>query len=228
MTGFVEHFQAAVESQLSEVNTVLPGEVVSWEPGRNRLVVRPVLPKALADGRSLDPPDIVEVPVAWPAAGGAIMTMPIKSGDGVMLLFAARSLEQWLNGDNVAPDDPRRFDLTDAIAIPGLSATGVTADPDAVEVRYDGSAFRLEPAGTVRLRGANFIVEMTSSVHITTPTTTHEGEIHQTGNIAQTGNHSLTGGVAATADVSAGTVSLKTHVHTASGGTGLGGPPAGA
>ena len=227
MTEFVEQLQAAFESTLSNLNTMLPGVVQSYDPARNRAVVRPTLPKQLADGRTLDAPDVFEVPVAWPAAGGAIMTMPVKPGDGAMLLFAARSLEGWLSGDDRAPLDPRQFDLSDAVAILGLRATGVSADPDAVEILFDGSKVRLEPGGISRIQGATLHIEMSAGVHIATPTTTHEGNIAQTGNFNQNGNFGTQGRVDAVGDIVAGTVSLKTHVHTASGGSGLGGPPAG-
>ena len=212
MTEFVEQLQAAFEATLSSVNTMLPGVVQSYDPARNRAVVRPTLPKQLADGRTLDAPDVFEVPVAWPAAGGAIMTMPVKPGDGAMLLFAARSLEGWLSGDDRAPLDPRQFDLSDAVAILGLRATGVSADPDAVEILFDGSKVRLEPGGVSRIQSTKTYID--NPVEIT-------GLVTINGNITQTGAHTLTG------DVVAGTVSLKTHVHTASGGSGLGGPPAG-
>jgi len=190
----------AIETQLGDVNTAIPGTVVSYDPKGNRAVVRPSLPKRLADGTELAPPTIAEVPILWPAAsGGAIFTMPIKPGDGVMLIFSQRSLEGWLGGSNDAPDDPRRFDLSDAVALPGLRASGISADPDAVVLALDGSTVRLEPGGVMSIETTTLKVK---------------------------GNIELTGGMTATADIVAGSVSLKSHVHTGvQSGAAISGPP---
>lgn len=185
MSDVIDALQIATESQLSEVNTMLPGTVVSYDAGRNRAVVRPTLPKALADGLPLDAPTVAEVPILWPAsAGGAVFTMPIRPGDGVMLVFAQRSLEGWLGGNNGAPDDPRRFDLSDAVAIPGLRASGPGADPDAVVLALDGAILRLEPGGTARLTVTKLVVE---------------------------GNVEVSGKIDCTGDVKAGLISLQLH-----------------
>ena len=133
--------QGMVEAALAEVNTAVPGVIVSYDPGSNRAVVRAALPKRLADDTVLAAPQIVSVPVVWPSAdvGGrqAALTFPLKAGDGVLLHFSQRSLETWLSGGSGAPDDPRMFDLTDAIATPGLNAGGVAGDGS------DGSSRRL-------------------------------------------------------------------------------------
>ena len=116
-------------------------------------MVKASLPKALADGRDLPAPNIHEVAVAWPGGGGMLTTWPLKPGDGVLLVFAQRSLEGWLSGNDAAPDDPRHFDLSDCVAVPGLRATGISADPDAVQCTFGGTTVRLEPGGVSRITG---------------------------------------------------------------------------
>lgn len=186
--------QGAMEAALSEVNTTVPGTVVSYDAARNRAVVRASLPKRLADGEELPAPLVYEVPVVWPAySGGAVFTFPIAAGDGVLLHFSQRSLEGWLSGKAEAPDDPRRHDITDAIAVPGLRASGAPIDPTAVVLSMGGAVVRIEPGGIVRITATTLFVE---------------------GNVMVTG------------DVLAGTVSLKTHVHTGvQAGAALSGPP---
>src|SRR6516165_4679833 len=153
ITEIVEALQLLIESSLSDVNTAIPGEIVSYDAKRNRAVVRPSLPKALSNDDKLDPPQIIEVPVVWHAANGgdASLTMPLKAGDGVGLSFQQRSLEGWLNGNKAKPDDPRQFDLSDCVAHPGLSHNGTVADPNNVVLKYKKSNLTIDPMGNIIL-----------------------------------------------------------------------------
>jgi hypothetical protein len=218
VSDIVNAIQGAIETSLSDVNTSIPGTIISYDPATNRAVVKPSLPKALADGRALDAPNIHEVAVAWPAGGGMLMTWPLKPGDGVELRFAQRSLEGWLSGNEQAPDDPRRFDMSDCIADPGLKATGISADPDAVQCTFDGTTVRLEPGGISRITGTKLYV--TADIE-------HVGNTVHNGNVTQTGNLTQTGSTTATGNIVAGAVSLRQHTHLNSGGSGTGGPPVG-
>jgi hypothetical protein len=154
----VDAIESGVQSMLGEINTAMPGRIVSYDPATNRAVVQPSLPKMLADGTPLPAPTIAEVPVLWPAIGGAVFTMPVRPGDEVWLQFSQRSLDQWLGGDDSAPNDPRSFDLSDAVAIPGLRRDLPPVDPDAVVLQMGGAAIRIEPGGLVRIIG-NLMVE---------------------------------------------------------------------
>jgi hypothetical protein len=82
-------------------------------------------------------------------AGAYKITFPVAAGDIVLLCFAQTSLDNWLQlGGVVDPQDSRKFDLSDAIAIPGLlsfnQATSQVADGALViaapEVRIGSSA----------------------------------------------------------------------------------------
>ena len=151
MSDLVSAFQSATEAALSEFEYGVSGVLISYNPATNRAVVKTSLPKALADGRDLPAPNIHEVVVAWPGGGGMQTTWPLRPGDGMLLVFGQRSLEGWLSGNDAAPDDPRRFDLSDCIAVPGLRATGISADPDAVQCTFGGTTVRLEPGGISRI-----------------------------------------------------------------------------
>jgi hypothetical protein len=145
--------QTNLETALSEINTSVPGTIISYDPATNRAVVKPDLPKRLANDESLDAPQIVEVPLLWTASGGgaSTFTMPIKPGDGVMLTFQQRSLEGWLSGNKEMPDDPRQFDLSDCVAIPGCQPSGIAADPNDVVLKFNKAQLRIMPDGTIIL-----------------------------------------------------------------------------
>lgn len=147
----VRSLQIMIESSLSEINTQIPGTIVSYDAATNRAVVKPDLPRRLADDDSLPAPTIVEVPILWTASSGgkSTLTMPIKAGDGVMLVFQQRSLEGWLAGNKEMPSDPRQFDLSDCVAIPGCQSSGIVGDTDDIVLKYDKAQIRIKPDGSI-------------------------------------------------------------------------------
>ncbi len=111
----------AVSEQLGETYTAMPAVVESYDPAKQTITARPALRRKYADGSVVERPLIPNVPVAFPRGGGASMTFPLKKGDSVFLIFSMRSLDVWkTKGGVVDPQDPRKFNVTDAIAIPGV------------------------------------------------------------------------------------------------------------
>lgn len=185
-----EMVQLAVESTLSEINTSTPGTIVSYDATRNRAVVRPVLPKRLADNTFLAPPNIVEVPVIWAASGGgkASMSFPLAPGDGVELHFQQRSMEGWLSGRNNAPDDPRQFDLSDCVAVPGLVSSGIIGDATDVVIKFNEAEFRIDSSNNIKFGNSNGSITITASgeiilngttINIRTPSNSYIMEAHR-------------------------------------------------
>ncbi len=208
--AFVTQLQAMIEQQVSEVNTSIPGTVVAYDAGTNRATVRAAIPKRIADGSQLDPPTIYSVPVQWPRAGGTSITMPVQPGDGVMLHFSQRSLEGWLSGDSAAPDDPRQYDISDAVAVPGLAANlGGPVDPVNMVISFGSVSIKLTPGGKVIITAPGGIdLISTGVVAVQSPTMTQTGTITATGAVSGAGK------------------SLSTHVHTGVvAGPGNSGPP---
>jgi hypothetical protein len=150
--------EAAVGVLMAEMNTAMPGRIISYDAARNRAVVQPSIPKMLEDGTELPAPTIAEVPILWPTGGGGAFTFPLRSGDEVWLEFSQRSLDGWLGGSDAMPDDPRQFDLTDCVARPGGGRDISGVDTSATVLRMGGAAVRLEEGGTVRILG-NLVVE---------------------------------------------------------------------
>ena len=152
-SSLVESIQLMIESSLSDINTNAPGEIVSYDAKTNRAVVKLTTPKKLDNGEVLEPPKIVEVPVVFSASGGgnASFTMPLKAGDPVTLSFQQRSMEGYLKGSKDAPDDPRQFDLSDCVAIPGGGHSGTVGHADNVVLKFGGANVTLKPDGTILL-----------------------------------------------------------------------------
>lgn len=118
---------AGVHYVLQDMHTGLPGKIVKWDPAKQvadvQVLVKRVTP--LADGGELaeELPILPDVPVQFVRSGTAFMSFPLEVGDFVWLKFGDMSLDAYLAGDGnvVDPGDFRRFDLSDAIAEPGMA-----------------------------------------------------------------------------------------------------------
>lgn len=164
-----EAIQQMIDTAISNMHTSMPGKVVSYNPATNRAVVKPDLPKAITVGEPLESPQIVEVPVVWNSSNGgkSAFTMPIQPGDGVLLNFQQRSIENWLDGKMVMPDDPRQHDLSDCVAIPGCAPGGIVGHGEDVVLKFNNTEIRIKPNDTIVIGNANGNITIDSAGNMT-------------------------------------------------------------
>lgn len=168
---FAEALQRIVNTFLFEnCNTVVPA-IVERQNDNFRIECTPALNRKYPDGSILEYKPIVNVPLVYPRTRQAIFRLPkLQRGDTVLVLFAQKALDTWLSssdGSKVSPDDPRRFDITDAIAIPGLYPFPVN-DPspesiDNLEIKFGDSFFILKPDGSCNIEAGGCTFEMSSN-----------------------------------------------------------------
>ncbi len=144
--AFSQALADMMESKISGIHTAAPGKVVSYEKGLAS--VQPSIKYKVEDGRVLDAPVIVNVPVYFPTGSNASITYPIKPGDDCCIVFAERSIDDWLKGGE--SDDPRKFDMTDAMCFVGMKP-GRSHSNDAIEITHGGCTFRMPEGGPVSL-----------------------------------------------------------------------------
>jgi len=104
--------------------SALPAVVVSFDPETCTSVVQPAVGGVRydADGAptATTLPVISDVPVVFPTAGGCALTLPVRAGDEVLLVFSSRPIDSWWQSGGVQrPAGARMHDLADAFAIPG-------------------------------------------------------------------------------------------------------------
>jgi hypothetical protein len=131
----------------------MPGEVVSFDPQKQTATIKPLY-KPRHRGEPIDMPDLLEVPVRFPRAGGFAFTFPIKPGDKLALRPQMRSSEVYhAEGGAYPASDTRSFNLSDyeAFLDGGESLTDPIPDfnNDSVEVRHleTGAGFRVNEEG---------------------------------------------------------------------------------
>ncbi len=195
--------------------TNFPGIVQSVNLTANTCTVQPAIQGTVEDENGnvqfVNLPLLVDVPIVWPKAGGFVLTLPITSGDEVLVMIASRCIDAWWQSGGIQkPMEARMHDLSDGFALPGpcsqpnkisnVSSSGAqlrnAAGTTYVEISSDGKIKMVSP----------------SAVEVTAP------QFKVTGNILATGQ--VTGGTPA--------VNLTTHVHTGvTTGSGSSGGPVG-
>jgi len=122
-----EIIEQAIESRLFDMHTGLPAKVNSFNASKQTCSVVPLLKRVFLDENNeelvQEMPTIENVPIVYPAGGGWAITWPLQKDDIVYLTFAERSLDRWLEqpkGSFVDPIQARKFDLSDAVCIPGF------------------------------------------------------------------------------------------------------------
>lgn len=147
----VEGVQSVVRGERAEQRTAIPGVVQSYDIATQRANVQSGVQLQLLDGSTISDVMFVNVPVVFPGAGGYSIHYPLADGDECLVIFAERSIDEWLarGGYDRVAQDTRRFSAADAVCIPGLrSAPNVlpaNARPaDALCVASADGAVRME------------------------------------------------------------------------------------
>lgn len=131
-----------IRSEVERVQTTFPGVVVSYNRARQTAVVQ-VVPRLRWRDPETDElvfeqvPQLPDVPILFPAGAGVSIVWDLAGGDAVWVVLADRCIGEWKDTGNAdtEPPVPRRWDFSDAVAIPGgqppAAALSGTALPSA-------------------------------------------------------------------------------------------------
>lgn len=200
MAELPDVIQSHISRSLNRLYTSIPAVVtnVSNLESENSISVQPAINKSMSDGFSYPMAEIPDVPVQWPAGGGAVLTFPLAVGDEVWLSCSMTSMSEWwlTNSGTVTPFDSRMHDLSDCVAIPSIFRKGNNPAPskDDVVLKYGGHRITLEKSG------GNIIIKSSTPIIV-------DGDLEVLGDISATG------------EITAGSdspipISLTTHLHT--------------
>ena len=140
---FVDQINKTARKATEGMHTALPGKIVSYDAGTGLAVVQPVAKFKKPNGDTMDFPKVTGVPVVFPQSATVSIAWPIKEGDGCLLVFAESTLDYWMYGKET--DTTLKFDLSNAIAITGLSPKG----RDAMQIACAEDAAVIKAGGTV-------------------------------------------------------------------------------
>lgn len=144
-----EVLRVAMDNRLADVHVALPGQIEKYDLTKQAADIKPLIKRAFltAEGDEVLEalPVIPQVPIVFPRAGGFFITLPIKKGDLVTLLFCERSIDKYTQGKgkDTDPVDLRMHELIDAVAFPGFypfSEALADAHADNLVIGKDGGA----------------------------------------------------------------------------------------
>lgn len=150
MRSHLDNLQTQLFTQLPAVVTD-----VSQYQSQNIVSVKPVIDFMFSDGQVSECPEIFNVPVINPSAGGGLLSFPIQVGDTVLVEFSMRSIETWLEGSGESVTEPtmRTHDMSDGMAIIGLytKSSHLQPDPKDVVLKFKDNSIRLKDDGDVEI-----------------------------------------------------------------------------
>lgn len=126
LTGLI---RLALADYSAKTHTSIPGAIVSYTAATKQATVQPLIQKRLWKKGKLTPmplPVINNVPVQFPGTTRWQISGDLQQGDTGLIIFSEASLDAWLQGGGaqVDPQDDRRFSLSDAFFVPGVSPFG--------------------------------------------------------------------------------------------------------
>lgn len=193
--------RSLIQSEMLDVNTSIDAVVISYKDGL--ATVRPQANKQFADGDSLPFPDIPNVPIRWPSFNGGQCGIkgPIRAGDRVLVVFAQQATD--------GTDDMRRFDLSDAYAVPAANPmAGQGADNDSMVMWFGDAFIRLTAGGQLEINAPGGTV-------ITAPTNEFTGTAAIAGELGVAGMTSMNGGFDSTGIATNNGKNIgSTHIHS--------------
>lgn len=131
----VQQIENTARAIVNEVHTALPGRIISYDATRATARIQPIGKFKTSKGKVLDYPILSEVPVMFPFSyrSNVGIAFPIVKGDTCLLIVSEVELDEWRSG--ATSEGSLHFDLTNAVAIPGLYKTGSKIAEKAIEKR---------------------------------------------------------------------------------------------
>lgn len=160
---FLEVFTILFKRLASEeIDTMLPAVIEAYDSSKRVASVKPVVNRLYKNGDSQEYPVIPNVPVLMPSGGGAILKLPIKTGDFVILITSKVEMANFMRqGKQVDALDSVKFNISSSIAIGGLfpfnMAPPSSHNEDSIELLYGGSKVSVKANGEIEIGGNNFL-----------------------------------------------------------------------
>lgn len=165
---FTEQIEETARSVVNGIHTALPGIVAAFDPGKCVASVRPVGKYVTSSGEKIDFPVISDVPILIPCGTSGGVAFPVSAGDSCLIVCSEIELDEWRSG--AASNAQLRFDLSNAVCIPGLFREA----PDLVKMAVSQKA-------TIISAGGSEITVSSGGVRI-------KGNLTVDGNVSATGS----------------------------------------
>lgn len=174
-----------------QINDMLPCQVVSVSSDRRFVSVQPLIMVVGTSGTNFTRAPVAKIPVHTLGAGGWVISFPIQPGDLGWMKSNDRDISLFLKSLKLSPPNTYRLhQFEDAVYMPTVLAAYTINSADASSMIISS------------LDGGVRIAFSPTQITMTAP------------NVVINSNLIVNGDINATGDILAGTISLKTHVHS--------------
>lgn len=170
MQEFVQEIENSIREATYDIHTAIPGTIVNFDPASGTATVKPSGKISMKNGEKMEYPQIIRVPVIFPRGKKFAVGYPVTPGDGCLIIVCENDLKPWAsNGQET--DSNMKFDLTNAVCIPGLFQKGneavkkATAE-NAIVLRNEDTEVVLKKDGITAGYKENYIRMEKTSVSI--------------------------------------------------------------
>ncbi len=162
---FINAIRQDTKDQIDGIHTAFPGYITEINYDNGTCSVQPyALMKTVTDARIMYPM-LHNVPIVVPQSSvdDACVAYPIKPGDTCLVIISEGTLDYWLY-ERVTETDSK-FDLTNAVCIPGLvrrfnSCFKEAAEDGAVILKYGEGKFKLtNDTMTIQAKNLNLLAD---------------------------------------------------------------------
>jgi hypothetical protein len=211
--------QSTMNARIAQIQTSMPGIIISYNPGTNLAEVQPgVMGKLFYDDYSkfINLPVLNDVPVIFLSSGGYTITTPIQVNTPCIIFFSSRDIQSYMQlggilNDKVQPRqtlEQRMHDLTDCYVIPcSISQPEVIPNISVTDIQIRNSSgsdvIGISPTSGIYINTSSAVqINSTGNTSITAPTT------------AITGNLTVSGTIVANGEITGNAIPLSTHTHS--------------
>jgi len=205
-----EALKVMTENYIQNARVAIPAIIVQFDPQKQTASVQPAIKDTL-QGQSVALPELSDVPVQFPRAGGYSITFPVKAGDECLLVFSDMCIDGWWQSGGIQNQaEKRRHDLSDACAILGITSVPKALKNvcmEGVQIRNDSGTdyIQISEQG-ILLKSKNIRIEGTTDI---VGVTTINGS-----RIGTDGTSTIKGNVNITGDAVIGGISFAGHTHS--------------
>lgn len=188
------------EELQKKLHTHLPAKVISFDAATQTVSIQIMIDQIDYDDNPLPLPPLVDVPLKLIKFGAFNISAAPAVGDEGLAHFSERCIDGWWESSrNSVPLDIRFHDLSDAFFETGYSSknNAIAIVPNAMHVGSNSAYIRFFENGTVEVSGA----------------TTFKDPVTFSSAVQANSTIKAKGAVSSDVDVTAGSVSLKSHVH---------------
>lgn len=161
--GISEMLKLVLDEYRKSVFTSIPAIVESYDPVTKRADLQPTPLTAFIDGTLGAMPILPNVPVLLPSGGGYCISLPIKRGDTVLVVFCQRGIKNFKKTYGLEEPSGGVLDVNSPVAIPCFGALSISPSAGISLQKEDGSVKVEVLDGSVKMTTTGGSMELSSS-----------------------------------------------------------------